>query len=199
MREHLQIIRISQLSVLTVGVIATLAVATASNDRALQGGPQIQELGPEITSVAPGAGLGSGIRAGIGSGDSTLKKSTFFNNDDLASIEAIRTSLGISAGSSPFGGLGYNTGIGSLAHGGALGLAGGLGEAGLGGLGYGAGLDTVYGSLLGSGGIGTVQASSGRIPGMGGDGVGYSTLRTYNYNYDSREPSAGAKKIDGGS
>lgn len=190
-----------QLALLTVGAIATLAVATASNSRALQGYPQILETGPEITSVAPEASLASGIGAGIDSGASTLKKSNLFN-DNLAAIEAIRTGLGINAGSSPFSGLGYNSGIGSLTHGGALGLAGGLGEAGLDGLGYGAGLETVYGSLLGSGGIGILQGS-GNVrtlrSGGDGDGVGYSSFKTYNFNYASSDPSAGAKKIDSGS
>ncbi|XP_050051859.2 uncharacterized protein [Dermacentor andersoni] len=186
-----------KLALLAVGVIASLAVATASNNRALQGRPHILEATPEIPSVAPEASFGSVNGAGIDSAASALKRSTLFN-DDLATAEAIGTGLGISAGSSPFGEFGYNSAIGSLTHGGSLGLIGVLGQGGLGGLGYGAGLETIHGSLLGSGGIGILQGSSGRSLRLGGDGdgVGYSSTKTYNnnYNYASDDPSIGAKK-----
>lgn len=179
-----------KVALFTLGAIATLAVATASSIGAVQGQPQVSEVGPEIATATPEAGFVPGIRAETGPG-TTSPKTPSLTNSGIDFVADIAKGFKLSQ----FGGLGFNPG--SLGHGGASGLVGGLGEAGLGGLGHSAGLENIYGSLLGSGGIGFLEAAPFLGLGGGRGGVGYSSVKTYNknYNFDSNDPSNGAKQV----
>lgn len=184
-----------KLAAVALLTIATLAVAAASSIGAVQSRPDIQTGGPEVTSAIPEASFVPESGADVGPGIGSTKRPNL-SNSVIDAIGTIAKGFGIGEGSIPFGGLGYNPGIGRLGNGGALGLTSGLGDAGLGGLGYGTGLENIYGSLLGSGNLGFLEA--GPILGLGGGrgGTGYTSVKTYNrnYNFDSDDPSNGAKQ-----
>ncbi|XP_037270407.2 uncharacterized protein LOC119162025 [Rhipicephalus microplus] len=177
-----------KVALFTLSTIAAMAVATASSIETVQSQPPIPEAGSEITSATPDSGFVPGIEAESGS-ETTSTERPSGTDSGFDFVADIAKGFGLSQFN------GFDTNPGGLAQGGALGLNHALGGGGLGGLGHGAGLENFYGSLLGSGNPAFAQAAP--FLGLGGGGKGsrgYSSVKTYNYKFDSNDPSNGAKQ-----